>query len=88
MPRTDGNLARADVVDDFAFGEAATTLEVVVGQLASVRQILDSGREEDAPGVPLATARILVFVALGAAAVGAAVSVPTAWVVSRLLGAG
>ncbi|HET9722259.1 MAG TPA: hypothetical protein VFR44_00275 [Actinomycetota bacterium] len=85
MPRTDGNLARADVAEDFAFGEPATTLDLIRGELASVAEILDAGRPEDAPALPLAVGRLLVLVAIATAAVGAALSAPTQFLFTRVL---
>lgn len=85
VPRTDGNLARADVAEDFAFGEPATTLDLIRGELASVSEILGAGRPDDAPGLPLAIGRLLVLVALAAAVVGAALSAPAQVLFTRIL---
>ncbi|HSD49038.1 MAG TPA: hypothetical protein VLE71_04325 [Actinomycetota bacterium] len=85
MPRTDGNLARADVAEDFAFGEPATTLDLIRGELASVAEILDAGRPEDAPALPLAVGRLLVLIAIAAAAAGVALLTPTQVLFTRIL---
>lgn len=86
MTRTEGNLARADLTEDFAFGEPATALDLVLGEMASIAEVLDAGRPEDAPSLPLATVRLLALVVVLTALVGASVAMPTMWVVSRLLG--
>ena len=85
MPKTDGNLARADLTEDFVFGEPATTLDLIRGELASVAEILDAGRPEDAPALPLAIGRLLVLIAIATAAVGAALSAPMQAVFTRIL---
>ncbi len=85
MPRTDGNLARADLGEDFAFGEPATKLDLIRGELASVTEILDAGRPEDAPALPLAVGRLAVLLAIATAMVGIALSAPTRWLATRLL---
>lgn len=85
MPRTDGNLARADLGEDFAFGEPATKLDLIRGELASVTEILDAGRPEDAPGLPLAVGRLIIVLAIAIAVVGISLSAPTRWLATRLL---
>lgn len=85
MPRTDGNLARADLGEDFAFGEPATKLDLIRGELASVTEILDAGRPEDVPGLPLAVGRLIIVLAIAIAVVGIALSAPTRWLATRLL---
>lgn len=85
MPRTDGNLARADLGEDFAFGEPATKLDLIRGELASVTEILDGGRPEDAPGLPLAVGRLIIVLAIAIAVVGISLSAPTRWLATRLL---
>ena len=85
MPRTDGNLARADLAEDFAFGEPGTTLDLIRGELASVGEILDAGRPDDAPPLPLAIGRLLVLIAIAMAVVGAALSAPVQVIFPRVL---
>lgn len=85
MPRTDGSLARADLAEDFAFGEPATTLDLIRGELASVGEILDAGRPDDAPALPLAIGRLLVLIAIAMAVVGAALSAPVQVIFTRVL---
>ncbi|HEU4355606.1 MAG TPA: hypothetical protein VFT27_08470 [Actinomycetota bacterium] len=85
MPKTDGNLARADLAADFAFGEPATTLDLIRGELASVGEILGAGRPEDAPALPLAIGRLLVLIAIATAVAGAALSAPMQAVFTRIL---
>jgi hypothetical protein len=85
MPRTDGNLARADLAEGFAFGEPATTLDLIKGELASVTEILDAGRPEDAPRLSFTAGKLVVLVTIATAAVGAALSAPIRWLFARFL---
>lgn len=85
MPRTDGNLARADLGEDFAFGEPGSRLDLIRGELASVSEILDAGRPEDAPALPLAIGRLVILLGIATAAIGTALSAPTRWLATRLL---
>ncbi|HEX5949903.1 MAG TPA: hypothetical protein VFZ96_02780 [Actinomycetota bacterium] len=85
MPRTDGNLARADLAEDFAFGEPATRLDLIRGELASVAEILDVGLPEEPPALPFVIGRLLILIALATAAVGAALAAPTRLLFTRIL---
>jgi hypothetical protein len=85
VPRTDGNLARADLAEDFSFGEPATALDLIRGGLASVSELLGAGRPEDAPALPLTIGRLLLLVAIATAAVGAALAAPAQVLFTRIL---
>jgi hypothetical protein len=85
MPRTDGNLARADLAEDFAFGEPATKLDLIRGELASVAELLDAGRPADAPALPLGVGRLLILIAIATAAVGVALAAPARVLFTRIL---